>query len=106
MVEIHPAVASCSPLRCAASRSNSARFRSANRRCSFRSKVSPGNDILVQWSPDLVNWLPVDLFLSGAAPHTTTDTFTNTNSARFYSAMQVDGSLQILQFSPASGGPA
>ncbi|HUD48900.1 MAG TPA: right-handed parallel beta-helix repeat-containing protein [Candidatus Baltobacteraceae bacterium] len=77
----------------------------ANQAVQFQVQGQTGEYILVQSSPDLVNWLPVDLFLSGDTPHTTTDSFTNTNSARFYNAMQVDGSLQILQFSPASGGP-
>ena len=39
--------------------------------------------IRVDSSPDLVNWLPVDLYFSSNGAHTTSDSFQPANSARF-----------------------
>ena len=68
----------------------------------------PSNTYLrVDSSPDLLNWLPVDLYFNtnAANVHLTTDAFNPATSAQFYRAEQADPSLEVLGFSPSTGGP-
>jgi hypothetical protein len=68
----------------------------------FQVQSSSNTYIRVESSPDLVNWLPVDLFLSGSAPHVTSDVFSSTNAAQYYRALQVDPGVQITDFAPGT----
>ena len=68
----------------------------------FQVQAPANTCVRVDSSPDLVNWLPADLYLSGSGPHTTTDSFSRTNQAQFYQALQVDPSVEIIDFSPGT----
>ena len=68
----------------------------------FQVQAPPNTYVRVDSSSDLVHWLPVDFYLSGAGAHTTVDAFSQTNEAQFYQALHVDPGVDIIDFSAAT----